>query len=355
MPTIEEMLRAAKEAGASDLHITVGVPPKIRVNGQLITMDYGKMLPGDTNALLDQIMNEKQRAKFEEAGEHDMSFSIPNLGRYRVNAYKQRGSVAIALRLVGTQVPSAEFLGIPPSVIDLYQRKRGLVLVTGPTGSGKSTTLAAIIDKINNNREAHVITLEDPIEYLHQHKLSMVNQREIGLDSQSYASALRAALREDPDVILVGEMRDFETISVAITAAETGHLVLSTLHTIGAASTVDRVIDVFPPHQQQQVRVQFANVLEAVISQQLIPNADGTGRVAAFEVLHANHAVRNLIREGKSHQLMTVMQTNRKLGMIAMDEAIMQLYREQKITKEQAIQFAQDPDTMANRLMGELS
>lgn len=355
MPTIEEMLRAAKEAGASDLHITVGVPPKIRVNGQLITMDYGKMLPGDTNALLDQIMNEKQRAKFEEAGEHDMSFSIPNLGRYRVNAYKQRGSVAIALRLVGTQVPSAEFLGIPPSVIDLYQRKRGLVLVTGPTGSGKSTTLAAIIDKINNNREAHVITLEDPIEYLHQHKLSMVNQREIGLDSQSYASALRAALREDPDVILVGEMRDFETISVAITAAETGHLVLSTLHTIGAASTVDRVIDVFPPHQQQQVRVQFANVLEAVISQQLIPNADGTGRVAAFEVLHANHAVRNLIREGKSHQLMTVMQTNRKLGMIAMDEAIMQLYREQKITKEQAIQFAQDPDTMANRLMGGLS
>ena len=355
MPTIEEMLRAAKEAGASDLHITVGVPPKIRVNGQLITMDYGKMLPGDTNALLDQIMNEKQRAKFEEVGEHDMSFSIPNLGRYRVNAYKQRGSVAIALRLVGTQVPSAESLGIPPSVIDLYQRKRGLVLVTGPTGRGKSTTLAAIIDKINNNREAHVITLEDPIEYLHQHKLSMVNQREIGLDSQSYASALRAALREDPDVILVGEMRDFETISVAITAAETGHLVLSTLHTIGAASTVDRVIDVFPPHQQQQVRVQFANVLEAVISQQLIPNADGTGRVAAFEVLHANHAVRNLIREGKSHQLMTVMQTNRKLGMIAMDEAIMQLYREQKITKEQAIQFAQDPDTMANRLMGGLS
>lgn len=355
MPTIEEMLRAAKEAGASDLHITVGVPPKIRVNGQLITMDYGKLLPGDTNALLDQIMNEKQRAKFEEVGEHDMSFSIPNLGRYRVNAYKQRGSVAIALRLVGTQVPSAESLGIPPSVIDLYQRKRGLVLVTGPTGSGKSTTLAAIIDKINNNREAHVITLEDPIEYLHQHKLSMVNQREIGLDSQSYASALRAALREDPDVILVGEMRDFETISVAITAAETGHLVLSTLHTIGAASTVDRVIDVFPPHQQQQVRVQFANVLEAVISQQLIPKADGTGRVAAFEVLHANHAVRNLIREGKSHQLMTVMQTNRKLGMIAMDEAIMQLYREQKITKELAIQFAQDPDTMANRLMGGLS
>ena len=258
--------------------------------------------------------------------------------------------MAIALRLVGTEVPSPEKLGVPSSVIDLYQRKRGLVLVTGPTGSGKSTTLAAIIDKINNNRECHVITLEDPIEYLHRHKKSMVNQREIGLDSQSYANALRAALREDPDVILVGEMRDFETISVAITAAETGHLVLSTLHTIGAASTVDRVIDVFPPHQQQQIRVQLANVLEAVISQQLIPRSDGLGRVAAFEVLHANHAVRNLIREGKSHQLMSVMQTNRKAGMIGMDEAIQQLYYDGKIDREMAIQFAQDPDGMENKL-----
>lgn len=350
MPTIEEMLRIAKEAGASDVHITVGVPPKMRVNGHLITMDFPRMMPPDTQALLTEIMNEKQLAMFEEKGEHDMSFSIPNLGRYRVNAYKQRGSVAIALRLVGTKVPAPEELGVPSSVIDLYQRKRGLVLVTGPTGSGKSTTLAAIIDKINNNRECHVITLEDPIEYLHQHKMSMVNQREIGLDSQSYAHALRAALREDPDVILVGEMRDFETISVAITAAETGHLVLSTLHTIGAASTVDRVIDVFPPHQQQQIRVQLANVLEAVISQQLIPKADGRGRVAAFEVLHANHAVRNLIREGKSHQLMSVMQTNRKAGMIAMDEAIQQLYYNGSIDREMAIQFAQDPDGMEHKI-----
>lgn len=350
IPTIEEMLAAAKNAGASDLHITVGVPPKMRVNGHLITMDYDRMLPPDTLRLLDQIMSEQQKEKFQRDGEHDMSFSIPNLGRYRVNAYKQRGSVAIALRLVGTQVPSPEVLGVPESVIDLYQRKRGLVLVTGPTGSGKSTTLAAIIDKINNNRECHVITLEDPIEYLHQHKLSMVNQREIGLDSQSYANALRAALREDPDVILVGEMRDFETISVAITAAETGHLVLSSLHTIGAASTVDRVIDVFPPHQQQQIRVQLANVLEAVISQQLIPKADGSGRVAAFEVLHSNHAVRNLIREGKSHQLMSVMQTNRKVGMIAMDEAILQLYQNGTITREMAIQFAQDPDGMEHKI-----
>lgn len=350
MESIANMLMKAKEAGASDLHITVGIPPKMRVNGKLITMDYPKILPADSLEVCLEIMNEKQRMIFEERGEYDMSFSIPNLGRYRVNAYKQRGSVALALRLVGTQVPPAEELGVPESVIDLYQKKRGLVLVTGPTGSGKSTTLAAIIDKINNNREAHVITLEDPIEYLHQHKLAMVNQREVGLDTMTYANALRAALREDPDVILVGEMRDYETISVAITAAETGHLVLSTLHTIGAASTVDRIIDVFPPHQQQQIRVQFANVLEAVISQQLIPTMDGKGRVAAFEVMHANHAVRNLIREGKSHQLLSVMQTNRKVGMITMDEAIMQLYRDGKISADMAIQFAQEQETMAIKL-----
>lgn len=346
MLTIAEMLKIAKDRGASDLHITVGIPPKIRVNGQLIPLDYPRMMPQDTQHILLEIVNDIQYQRFEEKGEIDMSFSIPELGRYRVNAFKQRGTVALALRLVGTEVPSPEELGVPASVIELYQRKRGLVLVTGPTGSGKSTTLAAIIDKVNKNREAHVITLEDPIEYLHRHKCSTVNQREIGLDTQSYANALRAALREDPDVILVGEMRDFETISVAITAAETGHLVLSTLHTIGAASTVDRVIDVFPPHQQQQIRVQLANVLEAVISQQLIPTADGSGRVAAFEVLHANHAVRNLIREGKSHQLASVMQTNRKLGMIAMDEAIMQLFYDGKIDKDMAIQYAQDPDSM---------
>lgn len=351
MPNIREILAEAKEAGASDVHITVGIPPKMRVNGKLITMaNYSKLLPADTLEIVLDIMTENQRNKFEERGEYDMSFSIPDMGRYRVNAYKQRGSVALAFRLVGTKVPSPEDLGVPESVIDLYQRKRGLILVTGPTGSGKSTTLAAIIDKINNCRDAHVITLEDPIEYLHQHKLAMVNQREIGLDSDNYANALRAALREDPDVILVGEMRDFETISVAITAAETGHLVLSTLHTIGAASTVDRVIDVFPPHQQQQIRVQLANVLEAVISQQLIPTADGTGRAAAFEVMHANHAVRNLIREGKSHQLTSVMQTNRKLGMMTMDEAIQQLYYSGRINREMAIQFATDPDAMENKI-----
>lgn len=350
MTRIEEILLEAKNKGASDVHITVGIPPKMRVNGHLYSMEYPKMLPKDTLEMVSDIMTDAQKERFEARGEYDMSFSIQRVGRFRVNAFKQRGSVAFAFRIVATQVPSAGELGIPDSVMDVYSRKRGLVLVTGPTGSGKSTTLAAIIDKINNNRDAHVITLEDPIEYLHNHRLSMVNQREIGLDSESYGNALRAALREDPDVILVGEMRDFETISVAITAAETGHLVLSTLHTIGAASTVDRVIDVFPPFQQQQIRVQLSNVLEAVVSQQLMPTADGTGRVAAFEVMHANHAVRNLIRESKSHQLESVMQTNRKLGMITMDEAILKHYQNGAINRETAIQFATDPDTMNNKI-----
>lgn len=350
MVSIAEVLKTAKIAGASDVHITVGIPPKMRVNGDLINMDYPKMLPPDTEAVMEEVMNDKQKEIFLERGEYDMSFSIRDLGRYRVNVYRQRGSVAMAFRLVGTTIPTPEELGIPENVMELSQRKRGLVLVTGPTGSGKSTTLAAIIDCINKTRDAHVITLEDPIEYLHQHQMSMVNQREIGIDSGSYANALRAALREDPDVILVGEMRDFETISVAITAAETGHLVLSTLHTIGAASTVDRMIDVFPPHQQQQIRIQLSNVLEAVISQQLIPTADGRGRVAAFEVMHATHAVRNLIRESKTHQLTSIMQTSRKLGMITMDDAIAQLYLNGKIKKEDAIEFAQDVEGMELKL-----
>ena len=351
MVTIKEILQIAWENKASDVHITVGIPPKMRVNGKIKTMPFERMMPGDTMEILMSIMSESQKERFEERGELDFSYSIPELGRYRVNAFKQRGTAAMAFRLVSSEIPSPESLGVPESVIDLYKSKRGLILVTGPTGSGKSTTLAAIIDKANHNRDAHIITLEDPIEYLHRHDLSIVNQREIGLDSQSYANALRAALREDPDIILVGEMRDFETISVAITAAETGHLVLSTLHTIGAASTVDRVIDVFPPHQQQQIRVQLANVLEAVISQQLIPTADGNGRVAAFEVLHSNHAIRNLIRVGKSHQIASVMQTNRKMGMITMDEAIRQLYMDGKISRQMAVQFAQDPDGMETRLI----
>ena len=352
MSLIEDVLKEAKEAGASDVHVTVGLPPKMRLNGKLIPMEsYGKVLPPNTLSIVEEIMNEKQREKLDENGQYDMSFSIPQVGRYRLNVFKQRGSYALAFRVVATNIPSAEVLGIPDTVIDLYQKKRGLVLVTGPTGSGKSTTLASIIDQINNNREAHVITLEDPIEFTYQHRMSIVNQREIGTDSNNYASALRAALREDPDVILVGEMRDLETISTAITAAETGHLVLSTVHTIGASNTVDRLIDVFPSHQQQQIRIQLAGVLEAIICQQLLPAGDGVSRIAAFEVLHINSAVRNLIREGKSHQLITYMQTYRKQGMITMDDAILELYRAQKITREIALQFAQDPDTMQNKML----
>ena len=350
MVSISDVLTTAKIAGASDVHLTVGIPPKMRVNGDLLSMDYPRLLPDDTEAVVKEIMTEAQYKLFSERGEYDMSFSIREVGRFRVNVFRQRGSAALAFRLVATEIPDASELGIPESVIELSQRKRGLVLVTGPTGSGKSTTLASIIDKVNKTRDAHVITLEDPIEYLHQHNKSMVNQREIGIDSGSYANALRAALREDPDVILVGEMRDFETISVAITAAETGHLVLSTLHTIGAVNTVDRVIDVFPPHQQQQIRIQLSNVLEAVISQQLIPTTDGRGRVAAFEVLHVTPAVRNMIREGKTHQLNTVIQTNRKLGMLTMDEAIAQLYFSGTISKDMAVEFAQDVEGMKSKL-----
>ena len=279
-----------------------------------------------------------------------MSVAFPGIGRYRVNVFKQRGCIGIALRTVTTEIPQAEQLGIPQSVIDLYTRKRGLILVTGPTGSGKSTTLASIIDKINKTRDAHIITLEEPIEYSHEHRMAMVNQREIGQDTESFANALRAALREDPDVILVGEMRDYETISTAITAAETGHLVLSTLHTIDAASTVDRIIDAFPPHQQQQIRVQLSAVLVCIISQSLIPNITEDGRVAAFEVMHANAAVKNLIREGKSHQLQSVIQTSKREGMCTMDDYLMQLYMSRKISKENCIQYAQNPDKMRGQI-----
>ena len=350
MVYLEGILRVANERRASDVHITVGVPPKMRVNGTLLSMDFPILTPNDTEAIARDIMNDKQWQKFMELGEFDMSLTVPEFGRYRVNVYKQRGSVALALRLVGMQIPTPEQLCIPQSVVDLYQKKRGLILVTGPTGSGKSTTLAALINKINEERDAHIITLEDPIEYMHKHKMSMVNQREIGVDSGDYAAALRAALRVVPDVILVGEMRDLETISIAVRAAETGHLVLSTLHPIGAASTVDRVIDVFPPHQQEQIRVQLATVLEAIISQQLIATADGLGRVAAFEVLHATYSVRNLIRENKSFQLTSVMQTGKGIGMCTMDDALLQLYFEGRITRENALLYAQNIETMQQKL-----
>lgn len=350
MVAVEQLLKLAKELGASDVHLTVGLPPRVRVHGDLMNLDFPKLLPNDAEILIRNIMNEHQYNIYIDKGEVDFAFSVNQLGRFRVNVFKQRGSIACAMRIVGTTIPKPEVLGIPQSVVDLYSKKRGLVLVTGPTGSGKSTTLASIIDKINDNRNAHVITLEDPIEYLHQHREAMINQREVGLDTHSYAAALRAALREDPDVILVGEMRDLETISTAITAAETGHLVLSTLHTIGAASTIDRIIDVFPPHQQQQIRIQLAMVLEAVISQQLLPTIDRQNRVAAFEVMHGNVAIKNLIREGKTFQVGSIIQTNKKNGMQTMDDSIFDLYMRGLIDKENAISFAQDANSMDKKL-----
>lgn len=352
MITIEELLTVAAENKASDVHITVGVPPKMRVNGELIDMDYPRLLPDDSEGIIDSILDKRHKAILDEKGEADFSISIPAIGRYRVNVFKQRGSVAAALRVVGTEIPNPDMLGVPKAVQDLHKRKRGLVLVTGPTGSGKSTTLASIIDLVNTNTASHIITLEDPIEYMHKHKKAMVNQREVGLDTLSYNNALRAALREDPDCILVGEMRDFETISIAVTAAETGHLVFSTLHTIGSAATIDRIIDVFPTHQQQQIRVQLSMVLEAVISQQLIPTADHKRRIAAFEVMITNPAIKNLIREGKTHQIQSMIQTNKKLGMQTMDDALYDLYRRGEITAEKCASYAQDIVNMDKRLRG---
>lgn len=337
---IVELVNLATEKKASDIHITVGLPPVLRINGELIRLEEDRLMPDDTKKLVYEVLSEEVIKILEEKGEIDTSFSSPKVGRYRINAYKQRGSYGMALRIIPLEVPTIESLGLPSVVKDLSRLPRGLVLVTGPTGSGKSTTLASMINQINEERKSHILTLEDPIEYLHKHKKSIVNQREIGIDSKSFGNGLRAALRQDPDVILVGEMRDLETISIAITAAETGHLVLSTLHTIGAAKTIDRIIDVFPPHQQQQVRIQLASVMQAIISQQLLPKADGTGRVAAFEVMIGTTAIRNQIREEKIHQIDTSIQTGAKHQMQTMDASLLELYKRGLITKEIAIQQA---------------
>ncbi len=348
---IRNLLAAAKERGASDLHITVGIRPKCRDHGILMELDqFDKILPNLAEEIVTSMMGDRQKAILAEKGEVDFAYSIPELGRFRVNVFKQRGSYAAVLRLVGTTIPSAESLGVPPSVVELTKKKRGLVLVTGPTGSGKSTTLASLIDIINQEQNVHIITLEDPIEYLHNHRKAIVNQREIGLDTNSYANALRAALREDPDIVLVGEMRDLDTISTAITAAETGHLVFSTLHTIGAAPTIDRIIDVFPPHQQQQIRIQLASVLECVISQQLLQTIDGKGRVAAFEVMHGTPAIKNLIREGKTHQINSIIQTSKKFGMQTMDDALFDLYLKHRIDGAKAVEYAVDAAAMQEKL-----
>lgn len=348
--TMEEILTEAVKAGASDVHITTGAAPKMRVNGALTEMSYSRLSASDTLSMLISIMAESQRSLFEERGEFDMSFAISSLGRFRVNAYKQQGSVALAIRLVSTDVPTAERLGIPESVAELYQKKRGLILVSGEAGCGKSATLAALLDRINSLREVHVITLEDPVEFRHHHKMSLINQREIGLDCSGFVAGVEAALREDADVILIGELRDLETIGAAITAAETGRLVLASLHMPGVVNAVERMVDLFPTYRQQQVRIRLANVLEAVISQQLLPDKEGTGRIAAFEVLHVTRSVRNLIREGRMHQLPAAMQAGRKLGMTTMDEAIGKLLEEGKISKETAVWYAHEPEFLNGKI-----
>ena len=349
MYSLDEILRMSVEEKASDIHFTAGCPPYYRIDGVLTPLKGDKLQPTDLEALLLPILDNRHRNELETNGQTDMAYAIPRVGRFRVNVYKQRGTLASAMRCLPFSIPDADSLGIPAEVQALTAKKRGLVLVTGPTGSGKSTTLASLVDIMNRKYPYHIITLEDPIEYLHRHQYSMVNQREIGSDSNDYAQALRAALREDPDVILVGEMRDLETISTALTAAETGHLVLSILHTIGADKTIDRIIDVFPPNQQQ-VRIQLASVLECIISQQLIRREDGRGRVAALEVLFANTAIRNMIRENKTYQIISTMQTGKRQGMQTMDDAIYELFLRGDISADSAVSYAQKPGEMSGKV-----
>jgi len=335
---LNEVLEKATELNASDVHLTVNISPVFRIQGELVVQkDWPSLTSYDLELIAKDLLPGRQRDVFEEKGEVDFAYSLPGRGRFRVNVFRQRGSVAIALRLLNYSIPSLEELGLPPAADEFIKKDRGLVLVTGPTGSGKTTTLAAMVGRLNKTRALHIITLEDPIEYLHTHQRSIVNQREIGSDSHSFASALRVALREDPDVILVGEMRDLETISTAITAAETGHLILATLHTSSAAQAVERIIDVFPPHQQSQIRLQVADVLIGVLTQQLIPLFDHKGRVAAVEVMVGTPAVKNLIRESKTHQLPTLIQTGAKYGMKTMDMALKELYNRQKISREEFV------------------
>lgn len=336
MIKIESLLQFAAERKASDIHLAVESPPVLRIDGTLTRLGEEKLSRQTIEQLASSMMDDVQARRFLEQGELDFSYSLPGVGRFRVNAFRQRGSVGVVIRIIPFSVPTPELLGLPPVCVELAKLQKGLVLVTGPTGSGKSTTLASMLDYINRTRSAHIVTIEDPIEYLHQHRLSLVNQREIGNDTLSFANALRAVLRQDPDVILVGEMRDLETISTAVTAAETGHLVFSTLHTNDATQAIDRMIDVFPPHQQQQIRVQLAAVLQGVLAQQLLPRADRHGRIAAIEVLLVTQAVRNLIREGKTHQLPTVIQTGGKLGMQSMEKGIQDLLRQGLISPEVA-------------------
>ena len=340
------------ESRASDVHLSPGFPPAVRVRGKVAALEgFPKLMPQDTREIVYSLLNDSQRKAFENNLQLDFAYAVPGMARFRVNCFFQRGSISAAFRHIPTEIQSLESLGLPSVLEEFCRKPRGFVLVTGPTGSGKSTSLASMIDLINEEREEHILTIEDPIEFLHRHKGCIVNQREVGSDAIDFSSALKSALREDPDVILVGEMRDLETISTALTAAETGHLVFATLHTQSTAQTVDRIIDVFPPHQQQQVRMQLSIALQGIVTQQLLQTADGSSRVVGCEVLVPTPAIRNLIREGKTHQIYSALQTSGSVGMQTMDAHLAQLVRMGKITQALALQQASNAEEL-KRLLG---
>jgi twitching motility protein PilT len=345
--TMHDLLTIMIERGASDLHVTTGTYPQIRQNGKLQPLtEFEQLTPQDTQRLAYSVLNEGQKQKFEEENELDLSFGIQGLARFRCNVYRQRGAVAAAIRVIPIKIRTFGELNLPPIVEQMAERPKGLVLVTGPTGSGKSTTLAAMVDKINSERSEHIMTIEDPIEFVHQHKRCLVNQREVFSDTQSFKNALKSILRQDPDVVLVGEMRDLETIAAALTIAETGHLTLGTLHTNSCAQTMNRIIDVFPTSQQAQVRAQLSLVLEGVLSQQLIPTADGRGRVMALEIMVTTPAIRNLIREEKIHQIYSSMQAGQKFGMQTMNQALVDLVLKRRISREEAFNRSTLPEEL---------
>ena len=345
--TLHQLLKTMVDKGASDLHVTTGSPPQLRLDGELVPFRVPPLGPVDTKQLCYSVLTDEQKAHFEEEQELDLSFGVKNLARFRANVFMQKGAVAGVFRTIPFKIRSFSDLGLPPVLEELCNKPRGLVLITGPTGSGKSTTLAAMIDKINTERHEHIVTMEDPIEFIHQHKSCVVNQREIGSDTKSFKKALRSVLRQDPDVVLVGEMRDLETIEAALTTAETGHLCFGTLHTNSAVQTINRVIDVFPPHQQSQIRAQLSFVLEGVVCQNLIPRASGSGRVAALEIMIPNSAIRNLIREDKMHQIYSQMQIGQGVsGMRTLNQHLSQLHAAGTISLEEAIGSSSDPNEL---------
>jgi len=349
---VPELLGALLDRDGSDLHLTAGTPPVVRVHGELEAIpNYPNLTPRGLQGMIYAILPQKMRERFEQELELDMSYSLPGRARFRVNVFMQRDAIGAVFRVIPFEIKTIEDLALPGVVADLARFPRGFVVVTGPTGSGKSTTLASMVDVVNRERAGHIMTVEDPIEFLHKHQKCIVNQREIGADTHSFAMALKHVLRQDPDVILVGEMRDLETIGTAITAAETGHLVFATLHTQDAPQTIDRIIDVFPPHQQQQVRVQLATTLQGIVTQQLVPTVDGNGRVAAVEILVCTPAIRNLVREGKVHQIYSAMQAGGRFGMQTMDMALAQHVKAGRITQQMAFERCHDPEEL-NRLVG---